>query len=34
MAYEVIFSDEIFEKLNTIVYYLENNWSKEVAEVF
>jgi plasmid stabilization system protein ParE len=34
MAYEVIFSDEIFEKLNAIVYYLENNWSKEVAEAF
>ncbi len=34
MVYEVIFSDEIFEKLNAIVYYLENNWSKEVAEAF
>jgi plasmid stabilization system protein ParE len=34
MAYEVIFSDEIFEKLNSIIYYLENNWSKEVAEAF
>jgi plasmid stabilization system protein ParE len=34
MAYEVIFSDELFEKLNVIIYYLENNWSKEVAETF
>jgi plasmid stabilization system protein ParE len=34
MAYEVIFSDEIFEKLNSIIYYLENNWSKDVAEAF
>ena len=34
MAYEVIFSDEIFEKLNSIIYYLENNWSKKVAETF
>lgn len=34
MAYEVIFSEEIFEKLNTIIYYLETNWSKHVAEAF
>ena len=34
MAYEVIFSDEVFEKLNSIVFYLETNWSKQVAENF
>ncbi len=34
MAYEVIFSEEIFERLNSIIFYLENNWSKEVAEAF
>jgi len=34
MAYEVIFSDEVFEKLNSIIFYLETNWSKQVAENF
>jgi plasmid stabilization system protein ParE len=34
MAYEVIFSEEVFEKLNHIIFYLETNWTKEVAQNF
>jgi plasmid stabilization system protein ParE len=34
MAYEVIFSEEVFEKLNHIVFYLETNWTKKVAQNF
>jgi plasmid stabilization system protein ParE len=34
MAYEIIFSDEVFEKLNHIIFYLETNWNKEVAKKF
>lgn len=34
MAYEVIFSDDVLKTLDAVIYYLEINWSKPVAERF
>lgn len=34
MAYQIIISNEVFDALNSIVFYLEKKWSKKVAENF
>ena len=34
MAYEVIISGDVLKMLDSIVFYLENNWSKKIAKKF
>ena len=34
MAYKVIFSKDVLNRLDAIVFYLEKNWSKAVAKKF
>lgn len=34
MAYKVIFSKDVLNKLEAVVFYLEMNWSKTVAKDF
>ena len=34
MAYEVIISTDVLRTLDAIVFYLERNWSKKIAEKF
>lgn len=34
MAYEVIISDDVLITLDAVVFYLERNWSKKIAERF
>jgi plasmid stabilization system protein ParE len=34
MAYKVIFSPDVLNGLDAIVFYLERNWSKAVAKKF
>ena len=34
MAYQIIIADEVFTALNSIIFYLENKFSKKVAAHF
>ena len=34
MAYKVIFFNDVLNRLDAIVFYLERNWSKAVAKKF
>ena len=34
MAYEVIISTDVLSTLDAVVFYLERNWSKKIAEKF
>lgn len=34
MAYEIIVSEEVFTALNAVILYLEESWSKKIAEDF
>lgn len=34
MAYSVVFSNDVLNRLDAIVFYLERNWSKAVAKRF
>ena len=34
MAYKVIISNEVVKNLDAIIFYLEQNWSKAIAEKF
>lgn len=34
MAYQVVIPEAVFDTLNSIISYLEENWSKKIAENF